>query len=354
MLKICISRGPLAQSENQAVLQQYNEHTSSRIPMEEFLHWVQESPSGPAWHAMLRDCERSDEIVGHTCLIPMPASYRGEDLIAAKAEYSFVRASARTARVEGFETSARPKFIILTGELFRRCGDEGWGPFVISTTPALHPFGRSVGCSVASFPLTECLLILNPWMAARATPNLSTMQRIGMGVAGGLQWFPWRAATLALARGANGVGPVRARNASGGVDDARLTFFEDAASARWRYPDEEYAQIELQGGAGSWIRIKRGSAERYLRVCQYQLHSDRPSLALIARLVGNARAERALGVRWAVYGDDSRAKELVGRLRRFGFLCAPRVRRLLIHSDRADFQTSATWNLSDAMFSFDP
>jgi hypothetical protein len=61
-----------------------------------------------------------------------------------------------------------------------------------------------------------------------------------------------------------------------------------------------------------------------------------------------------MGVRWSVYGDDEGSAKLVEHMRMLGFLRARRVRTLLIHTEDKQFLDAVKWNLTDAMFSFDP
>jgi hypothetical protein len=71
-------------------------------------------------------------------------------------------------------------------------------------------------------------------------------------------------------------------------------------------------------------------------------------------LVELARNQNAIGVRWAVYGDDERIRDVARRMRKFGFICVGRTRRLLIFSKEQEFLSADKWHLTDAMFSFDP
>jgi hypothetical protein len=61
-----------------------------------------------------------------------------------------------------------------------------------------------------------------------------------------------------------------------------------------------------------------------------------------------------MGVRWAVYDDGPVSVELVSRMRKHGFLCAPRVRTVMIHTKLPEFLAPAMWHVNDSMFSFDP
>jgi hypothetical protein len=75
---------------------------------------------------------------------------------------------------------------------------------------------------------------------------------------------------------------------------------------------------------------------------------------LVGALVREAEKGNALGVRWAVYGDDAISAGLVKAMRRLGFVCKRRVRTLMLHSKVAEFQEAAKWNVNDSLVSFDP
>ena len=97
MLDLRIARSPLSEPENQQILSEYNRLTKARIPLAEFEHWIQKSPAGPAWHAILQTAE--GRIVGHTSLIPLKTSYSAANLIPAKSEFSFVHENFRSAKI---------------------------------------------------------------------------------------------------------------------------------------------------------------------------------------------------------------------------------------------------------------
>jgi hypothetical protein len=59
-------------------------------------------------------------------------------------------------------------------------------------------------------------------------------------------------------------------------------------------------------------------------------------------------------VRWAVYDEGETSEELVRQMRRFGFLCARRVRTVMIHKKDPAFLDSKLWKINDSLFSFDP
>jgi hypothetical protein len=353
MLSLRIVGGPLEPRENEAILSQYNQLTSSRIPLNEYLHWVQNSPAGPAWHAILETDAK--EIVGHTCLIPFRANCDHRQIVPAKSEYTFIQEEFQGAQIRGLEKKARPRNLILIDRLFKHCATQGWGPYLISTVPSLHRLGPSVGCYPTDFPLQECMVILRPWSAARETPNLSFWQRTMFCIAGLFQAACW---SVVLPFTSPLIGqPLAANNASPlPKTDALLSFFEDRDSLKWRYPDAHYTRLspDSAGPEREYVIAKKGSPDRYVRICQWHLGSDQPTSSLIAGLIHMAKMEDALGVRWAVYGGEETATKLVRRMRRFGFLCAPRVRTLLLSSQEREFLAAEKWKLNDAMFSFDP
>ncbi|MGO9589687.1 MAG: hypothetical protein ACLP3K_06535, partial [Candidatus Acidiferrales bacterium] len=315
------------------------------------LRWIQDGPVGPAWHALLETPDA--EIVGHTSLIPLRTAYRGTPITPAKSEYSFIREEFRSVKIQGFERSARPKFLILVDQLFRHCATLGWGPFLISTTPALHKLGPRVQCYPVDFPLRECLLILKPWASARSTPNLTNWQRAALFFVGGLQSILWRVIPTRSGGGS------RVRSipiASCAVEEfpELLSFFEDEDSLRWRYLEGQYERLAIESLPLDYTIVKRGGEERYLRVCQWSFTSSDSVAPFVKTMVRMARTQSALGVRWAVYGHEAAAQKVVARLRRLGFVCVSRVRTELIHSENQELRTPAAWKMNDAMFTFDP
>lgn len=351
MVTLQILRGPLNDRQNRAILDQYNRLTAVQIPMKEFARWVQDGPAGPARHALLET--EDSQIVGHTSLIPLRATFQGTDVTAAKSEYSFVLPEFRSAKILGFEKTARPRFLILVDQLFRHCAALGWGPFLISTTPALHKLGPRVECYPVEFPLYECLLVLRGLPAARSTPNLNSWQRAGVAAAGVFQAALWRTVWHGSPNGNGlrslGVAAEPAEEAGGA-----LSFFQDKDTLGWRYLSDQYERMIVDASPGNFVIVKKGAEDRYLRVCQWNLKSGASAKPFVKGLVSRARAQKALGVRWAVYGHEPDAQELVQNLRRLGFLCVERTRTELIHSKNQGFRTASAWKLNDAMFSFDP
>src|SRR5215813_888653 len=277
MLDLRIVRSPLLDSENRQILAEYNRLTGARIPLNEFEHWVQNSPAGPAWHAILETA--GGRIVGHTSLIPLRASGAAPGMIPAKSEFSFVHENFRSAPISGFE-KGRIKFLVIVNELFAHCIKQGWGPYFVSTAEANHPLSRRVGCKPAEFPLTECLLIRKAFAAARETPNLSGKQRaalFGVGLGHKLAWMGNRF----FSNGNNKVQPVKLNSGPVAPVAGRLSFFEDADSLRWRYFENQYLRFAFEDSPEEYVIVKRGEGDRFVRVVQWRIREEDRASALI-------------------------------------------------------------------------
>lgn len=350
MVNLRLTKGPLSRAENEQILAEYNRLTQARIPIQEFEHWVQRSPAGPAWHAILETDEQ--RIVGHTSLIPLRTAYGPPGLIPAKSEYSFVNEEYRSAKIRGYE-KGRIKFLILVDELFKHCQTQGWGPYFVSTREANYALSRRVGCKGAEFPLWECILVRRPWNAAVETPNLSKSQRAGLLAAGVAQQIPWNVLRL-VPNGSRKIRTVAVGSSALEAITDRLSLFEDLDSLRWRYFEDQYFRLTFESAARDYVIAKRGSSDRYLRVCQWRLTGLKSAGDLIGALVREAEKDNALGVRWAVYGDDAISSGLVHTMRKRGFMCARRVRTLMLHSKMPEFLDASQWNVNDSLVSFDP
>jgi GNAT superfamily N-acetyltransferase len=346
-----VVRSPLSEREDRAILTEYNRLTGVSIPIEEFAHWVRQGPEGPAWHAIL---ETDDgRIVGHTSVFPLRTAYRNSELIPAKSEYSFLHEDFRSMKIRGFENVARPAFIVLIDHLFQHCYAQGWGPIFASTNERNQVFTRKVGLRPVEFPLWECLLVLKPMNAARQTPNLEMAQRAALFAAGLSHRALWSVSALAL-RGMNGVRSVPVHAGPIEPDTDRFAFFQDSASLQWRYLDGQYVRFAWNQSHTDYVIAKRGSQNRYLRVCQWRLGPAPSYFPLVLALVREAQAEKAMGVRWAVYDDAEVSANLVKQLRKVGFLCARRTRTVMIHKKDPTFLEPKSWKINDSLFSFDP
>jgi len=350
MLSMRIERAPLSDTANRAILDGYNRLTKSNIPTNEFVHWVRENPAGPAWHALLETAE--GRIVGHTSVFPLRTGFGSGSVVPAKSEYSFLHEDFRKEKVEGYENASKPPFIILLDQLFKHCQGQGWGPIFASTNEKNQVFTRRVGLRPVSFPLWECLLALKPRKASRLTPNLTRMQRLGLLSAGIAQSTLWSLG--GRLRTPRGIREAAVDSNGFPMESERLAFFEDRESLEWRYLKGQYARVELETKSGGYVIFKNGSVGNFLRVCQWRLRETKGIAALLSELVRRARREGALGVRWAVYDGEAESEELVGRLRRAGFLCARRTRTVMIHNKSERYLEPRLWRINDSLFSFDP
>jgi hypothetical protein len=244
-MDLSVVPGPLETWRYEAILEQYNRLTSSRIPMTEFLRWVRDGVEGPAWHAVLEN-EKS-QIVGHSAVIPLRGECNGKRIVAGKAEYAFILEDYQTAKIRRFEHSGKPRNAIMIQQLFQRWQEVGLGPLLISTSALRQRSLSGVGCAVAKFPVSECLLILRPRDAARKTPNLEKWQRISMNIGGILQAAVWRIALLAPHK-SSGIRVVANGETIQFERSDQLCFFEDLDSLKWRYLEGQYERLDLGSG----------------------------------------------------------------------------------------------------------
>ncbi|MGH9860075.1 MAG: hypothetical protein ACRD5F_08645 [Candidatus Acidiferrales bacterium] len=279
------------------------------------------------------------------------------ELPVAKAEYFFVSENYRTERVRGFANSFKPPALILLEQLYRRGLELGWGPLIISAPKQIEPLHRMAGCRPLPVALRECLLILRPWRAAKATPNLKPLQRAVLFLAGTGQQMLWFILSSFMPR--TSVAEIEAVSPSAKTADRNgsgaLSFSESDDFLAWRYPAGEYFRLAFGPDQDNYAILKKGSHAAYLRVCQSRITSQDSFLPVLAALRIRAAKDGALGVRWAVYENGSGELEsrLVRQMRKLGFVCAPRVRNLWVYSPAAEFLRPQQWQLSDSLFSFD-
>jgi len=351
MLNMRIVRAPLSDQENSVILSEYNRLTGGRIPLEEFKRWVTESPEGPAWHAILQTDE--GRIVGHTSVFPLRAGASASGIVPGKSEYSFLHEDFRKEKIRGHETVGRPAFITLLDKLFQHCHEQGWSPIFASTNEKNQIFTRKVGLRPLEFPLWECLLVLRPLRAAKDTPNLTRAQRavlFSAGLVHGTVWPPM-ASLLSSSKATN-----RVEVHSNGMkpSDQPLSFFEDQPSLEWRYISGQYVRLGMASSPSNYVIAKHGSSDRFLRVCQWHLESGTNLQSVLAFLVNEARRERSLGVRWAVYDQGVSEARLVSGIRRLGFLCVRRTRIVMVHKNNDKYLDQSLWRMNDSLLSFDP
>jgi hypothetical protein len=89
-------------------------------------------------------------------------------------------------------------------------------------------------------------------------------------------------------------------------------------------------------------------------VVQWHLETATQAKGFVRALVRAALQEQALGVRWALYEGNPISAEILPALNKFGFLCVPRVRTMMVHEQHPSFMSPAMWNMNDSLFSFDP
>jgi len=351
MLEMRIERAPLKETENRAILDEYNRLTSAGIPLEEFVHWNSNNPAGKTWHAILQTVD--GRIVGHTSVFPLRTPFESGGLTPSKSEYSFLHEDFRKEKIKGREKSGKPAFIILLDELFQHCYRQGWGPIFASTNEKNQVFTRKVGLRPLEFPLWECLLALKPAQASRTTPNLTKWQRTGMFYAGVGQKLLWSLKSPFVA-GENGIGLAPLDSNGLPVETTRLSFFNDIESLQWRYLEGQYVRFTAEGSAGDYVIAKKGSPSRFLRVCQWRLESVDRLSRFVTALIRQAERDCALGVRWAVYDVETHSAELLKRLRHAGFMCARRTRIVMVHKKDERYLDPSLWKMNDSLFSFDP
>lgn len=349
MLSLQIVRGPLDAELCSAILNGYTSLTSATVTSGNFHRWMEQSPEGPALHAILRTEE--GQVAGHCCLFPFPLNIGGQRTTIAKAEYFFVKENYRKEAVQGRENSVKPAALLLLEQLYR-CGRElKWRPYLVSAPAEVAPLHRMAGCRKINIPLTECLLTFRPFRAAAHTPNLNTKQRVALAGVGALQRMAW----AVRRKKSSEVNQVPADAPASGLEiNSGISLSSDTDFLHWRYSAGEFIRFQDEASRGLGVIAKRGSDRDYVRVCQSALDAKETSWkSLLRALIRTAVEENALGVRWAVYGDGKSEKRLVGLLRKMAFLCVSRERTIYAHSLEAAYLPPASWHIEDSLFCFD-
>ncbi|HEX3375794.1 MAG TPA: hypothetical protein VHS29_02975 [Candidatus Acidoferrales bacterium] len=349
MLKLQIVRGPLDDQLSSAILNGYTSLTSATVTPANFHRWMEQSPEGPALHAILRSPEGA--VAGHCCLFPFPMNMGGSRITVAKAEYFFVKENYRKEPVAGHESSVKPAALLLLEQLYR-CGRElKWRPYLVSAPPEVAPLHRMAGCRKISISLTECLLTFRPFKAAADTPNLNTKQRVALAGVGALQRMVW-ALRRKKSIGVHEVppdAPISSREINSG-----FSLSSDRDFLAWRYTADEYLRLQAEASPDLGVIAKKGSAHDYVRVCQSSLNPNEGKWQSVIRsLIAAAIEENALGVRWAVYGQGPIEKRLVNLLRKMAFLCVRRERTIYAHSLDAAHLHPEALHVEDSLFCFD-
>ncbi len=338
MATLRLIRGPLTELQYTQIREKYDRMTESSTQPQNFRRWLQESPAGPALHALIED---GGNVVGHCCLIPFPYRLGDETVIAAKAEYLYVDEPYRRTPLEGYEDSKSSVAVTFLRELYSHGAETGWGPYFLSSPPDRAHVHQKAGCRWFELPLHECLLTLRPLAAAMRTPNLSTGRRMAMFGIGVAQQVARLFTTVTGTKSID----------AGPAPQPRLRIPDDAAFRAWRYDPAQYELVHVEGAD---LVVKRGGEAAYARVIEARLSNRVDVRAMIRRLVAIARSSRALGVRWAVYDGGGIPKELVTALKRNGFVCVARTRELMTYAEGTErVLAPGTWEINDFYVTFD-
>jgi len=351
-LRLRVAIGPLSPRERSRILGEYSRINERRIPIQTFIRCTEQSPEGPAIHAVLETLEGS--IAGHCCLVPFKMQVGRRRLTVAKAEYFFLAKEHRSRKVEGFENVDKTATAILLEQLYQCGSKQGWGPLLASPgrEQSVHV---QAGCQVIEFSMTECFFVLDPVRAWQWGAFLPPKQRRTLFLAG-LAQRAFSSVVLPFTYDARLVTNPRIGErlpTNGSCDDGRLALAETEDFLRWRYPDDAYARFVLSDGTPGYAIVQKGSHGEYLRVHQSHAPAKGHTSALITELIRQADWSRALGVRWSVYGKGQEQERLISGLRRLGFTCMPRIRRVAVYSQNPEFLAADKWNLSDSLFTFE-
>src|SRR5258706_2909751 len=342
MLSLHIVRGPLDEDLNEAILDGYTRLSSATVSPPNFRRWMQQSPAGPALHALLKN--HNGKIAGHCCLHPFPMTAAGQRVTVAKAEYFFVKEDSRRDPVQGHEGSLKPAALLLLELLYRSARELGWSRYLASAPAQVAPLHTLAGLRKIGIPLTECLLTLRPWQATTLTNpllKLSQGHRLALAAAGTAQRAFWafREKSSSHVRTVSADAP-----ASVDATDHRICLSSEADFLAWRYSPPEYVRLQAEASNDLGIIAKRGLANEYLRVCQSSYCSDARTLKpMLKALITTALQENALGVRWAVYDDSGSANRVVSLLQKMAFLCVRRERTIYLHGLSPAELRSTAW-----------
>lgn len=354
MLSLHIVRGPLDETLNLAILNGYTGLSGATVTPENFLRWMQQSPDGPALHALLKT--ENGNIAGHCSLYPVPMNIAGERATIAKAEYLFVKEEFRKETVQGYEGSMKPAALLLLENLYKSARDLGWCRCLASAPVPVAPLHTLAGLRRIDLPLTECLLTLRPWRATHSNQHLPKSRRLALAAVGTLQRPFW---TL-RAKSTRHIHVVPAATPAprAGALDRNISLSNDPDFLAWRYSPSEYFRLRAATSEDLGVIAKRGLARDYLRVCHssYAANHGNPQPTLepmLGALVAAALEEEAVGVRWAVYDNGTPQNELVSIMRKMAFLCVRRVRTIYAQGLSPAELKPAAWHLEDSLFCFD-
>ncbi len=345
--------GPLPPALRNTILSEYNRLTGERIAVQDFRRLTEQSPAGPALHALLET--NGGRVAAHCCLLPFALKGPGGSMVVAKEHYFFLSEEYRSQAVREFERSKKPAAALLLAKIYEAAFQKSWLPILACAPPQLEPIHDYAGCRSVDFPVRDCYFILHPGRAWQIAHHLRQRTRAS-----------FVAASLCNQAYASCLSPWQYRSGlvrhSRIADDAistnghsprRFSLPEDPAFLRWRYPDSSYVRLAVNDGTNAYIIAAKGSPYTYARVCQFRTPSLAAIPSLVEKLIREARASDAVGVRWSIWGDGPEQNQLVSELRKRTFLCVHRIRRLLLSSSDPQFASAGAWNLSDSLFTFD-
>lgn len=348
-----IIAGPLSLADRTRILSEYNRLTGSRVPVQQFRRWTEQSPSGPALHALLET--EDGHIAGHCALVPFALQGPGGAVAVAKEHYFFLSEEYRSRPVHGFADSKQSAAALLLGQLHAQASKQGWKSILACVPPQLEPIHDPLGYRPVDFTVRDCFFILHPVRAWRTMHHLPLAKQASLFATSAANWTY-----------ASCVSPLQ--HIHGLVRRSRIADHSDFFSSRmpqrislsgerdflgWRYPESSYSPMVVRNGSDGYVIAAKGTPFVFARVCQFQVPSLRTIPAIVEKLVRDARASHAVGVRWSVYGNGEEQDRLVAELRKRTFLCIPRHRRILVSSPDSELISQANWNLCDSLFTFD-
>lgn len=353
-LTLRIVRGPLGLSERIRILSEYNRLTGNRVPVQQFRRFTEQSPSGPAFHVFLET--PGGRIAGHCALVPFPLQGPHGPITAAKEHYFFFSDEYRSQLVPDFPGSQKPAATLLLEQLYARASQQGWSPVIACDPAQPAPIHDALGCRAVDLPVRDCFFLLKPARACQSMDHLPLSTRIRLFAVGvGSSVY---AACVSPFRQPHGF--VRRSRVTDGIASSNghlprhVSISEDPQFVSWRYAESSYVRFIVNNGHEGHAIVAKGSPVAFLRVCQFRTPSIRSLSALVEKLIREARATYALGVRWSVYGDGPDQDRLVAELRKHLFFCVRRTRRILVSSPaNAELLSPTNWNLADSLFTFD-
>lgn len=352
-LNLRVIAGPLSLADRTRILSEYNRLTGTRVSVQQFRRWTEQSPSGPALHALIET--KDGRVAGHCALIPFSLQGPAGTVTVAKEHYFFLSAEYRSQPVQNLPESKRSAAALLLEQLHLHASKQGWRSVLACVPPQLERIHDPLGYRPVDFAARDCFFILHPIRAWRAMRNLQLARQASLFAVSAANWA-YASCVSPFQRNRGRVRRSRIVDHFGSISrraPRRISPSDELGSLRWRYSESSYTPFVVDDGVEGYVIAAKGTPFAFSRVCQFQLPSLRSIPAIIDLLIRDARASHAIGIRWSVYGNGEEQDRLVAELRKRTFLCIPRNRRILVSSLDAELFTAANWNLSDSLFTFD-